>query len=206
VKTTGREEGGADGYTRGSTIIIAEGASREAGDALERLFLHELFHVFTRHTPHLRIPLYAIVGFRHCNPIDYPSELKSRKITNPDAFHFDAHIQLTLDADTLWAMPLTLTRSDAYESGNLFANIVVEFLEVVVNGGRVEPRRIDGQPVLHGWEDVGGYLEQIGRNTTYIIHPEEILAVNFAMAVQQKKEAANPEIPQAILETLSRRR
>ena len=38
----------------------------------------------------------------------------------------------------------------------------------------------------------------IGKNTEYIINPEEILADNFAYLVTQKKNLPNPEIIQKI--------
>ena len=44
------------------------------------------------------------------------------------------------------------------------------------------------------------YFRQIGRNTSYIIHPEEVLADNFSMMVLGRKEIPNPEIVEAIRE------
>jgi len=43
-------------------------------------------------------------------------------------------------------------------------------------------------------DQVFGFLEQIGMNTTYIMHPEEILAENFTFLVQGKKGLPTPEI------------
>jgi hypothetical protein len=41
---------------------------------------------------------------------------------------------------------------------------------------------------------VSGFYEQVGRNTEYIIHPEEILADNFAMLVMGDQNVPSPEI------------
>ncbi|MCJ8315092.1 MAG: hypothetical protein HRU38_18520, partial [Saccharospirillaceae bacterium] len=41
---------------------------------------------------------------------------------------------------------------------------------------------------------VSGYFEQVGKNTNYIIHPEEILADNFALMVLGIKTIQSPEI------------
>ena len=38
-----------------------------------------------------------------------------------------------------------------------------------------------------GIEEIGNFYEQIGKNTNYIIHPEEILADNFALLVMGQK-------------------
>ena len=65
VKSTCLEEGGASGYTRGSFIVL-----NSAPDI--HLFIHELFHVFSRHNPEIRERLYATIGFKPCNKIDYP--------------------------------------------------------------------------------------------------------------------------------------
>ena len=50
---------------------------------------------------------------------------------------------------------------------------------------------------------VTGYTERIGGNTGYIIHPEEIMADNFVIAIRQKKDVPNPEIPAGVIDILS---
>jgi hypothetical protein len=49
-------------------------------------------------------------------------------------------------------------------------------------------------------------MEQVGRNTQYIIHPEEILADNFALLVLGESKIPTPEILQKMREVLSRRK
>jgi hypothetical protein len=48
-------------------------------------------------------------------------------------------------------------------------------------------------------------MEQIGRNTEYVIHPEEVLADNFALLVLKKANVPSPEILQKMREVLSHR-
>ena len=43
-------------------------------------------------------------------------------------------------------------------------------------------------------QQISGFFEQVGRNTDYIIHPEEILAENFALLMIGKRDVASPEI------------
>ena len=43
-------------------------------------------------------------------------------------------------------------------------------------------------------EEVTGFHEKIGRNTGYILHPEEVLADNFALMVQGVSDVKSPEI------------
>lgn len=50
------------------------------------------------------------------------------------------------------------------------------------------------KPVIYSPKEVTRFFEQVGKNTKYIIHPEEILAENFAFAVLNKSGLPNPEI------------
>jgi hypothetical protein len=51
---------------------------------------------------------------------------------------------------------------------------------------------------------VESYHEQIGRNTNYIIHPEEVLADNFMMLVQGNRDVPTPRILDEMRKALSR--
>jgi hypothetical protein len=44
---------------------------------------------------------------------------------------------------------------------------------------------------------VSGFFEQIGRNTRYIVHPEEIMADNFSLMLFGGT-LSNPEIVEAL--------
>ena len=50
------------------------------------------------------------------------------------------------------------------------------------------------EPELFSPEELSGFFEQVGRNTEYIIHPEEILAENFALLILGKQNLPSPEI------------
>jgi hypothetical protein len=207
VQTSGAEEGNAGGYTRGKTIIVPERQMQQAAAELEAFILHELFHVMTRHEPAIRLPLYAIIGFKSCNDIEYPQALLPRKITNPDAFHFDAYIEVTVDDRPVLAMPVTLSKSPKFTGGSLFENLAIEMLEVSFDdAGIVAPRLRDGSPILHGLGTIAGFWEQIGRNTMYIVHAEEILADNFAQTVMGSTSSPNPEIHEKIARVLARKK
>jgi len=56
----------------------------------------------------------------------------------------------------------------------------------------------NGKPVFFKPDEVEGFFEQIGRNTGYIIHPEETLANNFVHLMTGKQDLKNPEIPKKI--------
>ena len=58
------------------------------------------------------------------------------------------------------------------------------------------PRMSSAQPVLASPEKVSGFFEQVGGNTKYLIHPEEILADNFAWLILDEHNVPSPEILQ----------
>jgi hypothetical protein len=49
-------------------------------------------------------------------------------------------------------------------------------------------------PRVVGVEQVSGFFEMVGRNTDYIIHPEEILADNFALLRFADDDVPSPQI------------
>jgi hypothetical protein len=50
------------------------------------------------------------------------------------------------------------------------------------------------QPTLWRSEDLPDYYRHIGRNTDYVIHPEETLADNFAHLIFQTTDLPDPWI------------
>ena len=84
IRTSGNEESHA-AYTRENAIILPDSMLSMSKDDMEQLFLHELFHVMSRHEPAIREPLYKIIGYRPCFEVPFPEELLPLKITNPDA-------------------------------------------------------------------------------------------------------------------------
>jgi len=68
----------------------------------------------------------------------------------------------------------------------------------------MRPALREGEPVLLAVSAVSGFSEQVGRNTGYIIHPEEILADNFALMVTGRS-AESPEVLRKLRELFARR-
>ena len=53
-------------------------------------------------------------------------------------------------------------------------------------------------------DSLEGLYEQVGRNTGYLIHPEEILADTFALLFRAPAKIASPEVPTRIERILRR--
>jgi hypothetical protein len=187
IKTTGEEEGGAT-YTRSSSIVLPEAQLDEDDGTLEQVMIHELFHILTSSDPNLQEALYNIIHFKKCNEIDLPESLRDRKITNPDAPRNDHYIEVEFDGRVVQVVPIIYSSAAGYdlkEGGDLFHYLTFRLLVVEVAKGKWRfARGGNGLPILLPVEQVPGYFDKIGRNTNYVIHPEEILADNFALLVQ----------------------
>ena len=64
----------------------------------------------------------------------------------------------------------------------------------LTEGEDKKPLLTEEGPVLFNMKEVSGFFEQVGRNTKYIIHPEEIMADNFAYALLGKDNLSDPRI------------
>jgi hypothetical protein len=205
IKTTGREEGDA-AYTRGNAIFLPQSKVNSATTRWQRLLAHECFHILSRTNPELREKLYAVIGFVSCDELPFPAELLPRKITNPDAPKNDHCIRLKLEGQDIWAVPIlyaTTERYDTAKGGEFFNYLKFQFLVVERQGTTVKPVYANGKPRLADMQQVTGFFEQVGRNTQYIIHPEEALADNFALLIQNDTSAPNPEIIQKLKAVLT---
>ena len=211
IKTTGREEGGAE-YTRANAIILTQ-TSVDAShrDSLEAILAHELFHVLSRANPELRDKLYAVIGFQPCGEIPFPAELVSRKLTNPDAPKNDHCIRVQTSQGAVWAVPILFSKTahyDASKGGPFFDYLEFKLLVVQRTGTSPAARATYdvAHPVLLDVNQVSGFYEQVGRNTDYIIHPEEILADNFKLLLLDRTNVPSPEILQKIAAVLAQAR
>lgn len=209
IKTTGAEEGNA-AYTRGTAIVLPKIELVKSAKELERVICHELFHILSRQYPELREKLYQVIGFTKCNEIKLPPELERRRITNPDAPRNDHFIRLQIDGRESLTVPILLSNTEKYDverGGEFFNYLQLQFLVVEKSNGSGSLKVVSEglSPKLVGMEHVSGFMEQVGRNTDYIIHPEEILAENFVLLVLNEPNVNSPEILRELREILSRK-
>ena len=209
VKTTGNEEGGAP-YTRGPALILPKGVLTPNRPLDPRLVSHELFHILSRANPGLRDRLYQAIGFEKCAEIAIPETLQGRKITNPDAPANDHCIRVQVAGADVWAVPILFSRTDKYDvkrGGEFFQYMQFQLLLVDRPGDSpvAKPLSEGSQPRLVDVQQVTGFFEQVGRNTQYIIHPEEILADNFVDLVLQDRQVPSPEILKKMQDVLTKK-
>ena len=203
VRTTGLGEGNAP--TLAPTQSSDRPSSSHTG-SLPRVLAHELFHIASRQDKGWRDMMYATVGFVSIEEVALPQQLAARVITNPDAPRIDVAIKVQTDDGMVWVAPLLQSTADGYDAargGEFFAYLKLVWLEVA--RGERPPQRAElaQPPRLFDTKDLRGFHEQVGRNTGYIIHPEEILADNFAQ-LATRQTGRSPEVHQRLREALQR--
>lgn len=205
VHTTGEEEGGA-AYTRGKAVVLPRTRLDRSPEELAQLVAHELFHVLSRHDRDIRDRLYRVIGFDRCPEVELPKSLARRRITNPDA-PVNAHrIRVQQEGRQYWAVPVLYSRSERYDplqGGSFFKYLQFRLLlEAAEDEAATASAPAGSTSRLVEVNEVSGFFEQIGRNSSYIIHPEEILAVNFALIVTGETEFPSPEVAEGIRSVL----
>lgn len=180
-------------HTRGAMINM--GPALPADDsALDSLFFHELFHVLSRHNSARHDEMYALVGFEPC-PLLLPDDVRARTITNPDApllLHaapFGAGGRML--APVLFAEPALY---DAAHPG--FSDYFnLRFLAFERTSAGCAAVMADGAPLaVPPQEAMAALYAAAGRNTDYVLHPEELLADNFAQLMMDRTDAPSPEV------------
>ncbi len=197
IKSDMQNEGGADGYTRGNYIVLRDNSVSGSSGSYERVFIHELFHILSRHDKTMSEKVYNIIGFKKCNEVAYPSEIAGLRLSNPDAPLNNFYITVKYNDKPIDVM-LILFSGREYTGGSFFGYMQIGLLAVVGDEQNKKVIYNDGKPLILKFKDVKGFYEQVGRNTNYNIHAEELSADHFEMLVNQDSGLPNPEIIDAM--------
>lgn len=206
IKTTGNEEVG-QGHTRANAIVLPLRSLAEDDETLFFLLAHELFHVMSRYDARFRQQAYALVGFRIGPELQLPAAIAPLQVTNPDVPAHDSFIDVTVDGRPITVVPVLLSRSAVFDpeiGARLDDYWTLRLLAVEKTAGSAQfsPLMRNGAPVLLRLKEVEGFLDQVGRNTRYIIHGEEVLAENFAFLVTGET-VAEPQRVEALRRLLA---
>ena len=207
IKTTMEEEKGAAGYTQGTQIYIQSSLLEEAVagkpyalEFLSTFFWHELFHVLTRNDPGFRQDMYGIIHFTvQEEDFPLPPSVAEVHIGNPDVEHHNAYATFQINGEPIDCYVAYIATKPFERPG-----------EYILNYGAVVLVPIDGTDVYYTREQAANFDEVFGKNTSYVIDPEECLADNFSFALAYGLSGPggngypNPEIIEAILDYLSR--
>lgn len=190
IRATAEVEGGLP-HTRGNAIVFPGTKEISPG-----LLYHEVFHVLSRNQPARRRSLYALIGFDEC-VLDEPPAVSAVHLTNPDVPDAGAYLAMEREAGPFNVVPFLFAAHPAFNpavEGGFPGHFGFALMKVRVEEGVCTPALVDGEPVLLAAEAVPEFFAAIGKNTGYIIHPEEILASNFALLMTGAEDVPNPEI------------
>ncbi len=204
IKSTMKHEGDALGYTVGNTIIIKK--------ANYELFVHELFHIFSRNNHSLRKHIYGILDFKIAhNLILPPTEIKELLISNPDTpqlvfttinYKNKIHYVTPILHSNKKYNEYTKSFFDDMKVSLLFVNIRVYNDEVILIYKDMSQYGI--QNYMIPIEESKEYQEKLGQNTSYTIHPEEVSAKHFESIIQNDwQQKKNPKLIKKLITLLS---
>lgn len=198
AKTTMREECDASAYTHGTQIYLGEHMMKYGFDDnpkvqayFDAIVAHELFHCLTRNHPDFRAAMYGILGFTVVDE-DYafPPEIRKQIISNPDVEHHNAYAAFEIDGELKNCVVLFTTPKPFERPGDTFFDEMVTALVPV-----------DDLSTMYTSGDAANFWNVFGRNTDYVIDPEETMADNFSYAIIYGPDGMaykSPEIIQAI--------
>lgn len=195
IKSSMREEGRANGYTRQNAIFL------NPRSLSGHLFEHELFHIISRFNESQQEKAYHLLGFIKCNEITLPAGYLPRKVTNPDAPLNNFYINVTYKGEDKEVVPTMFSYRD-YAGASFFKYINKGLLVVAGPADNKQPVLVDDQPVIYAYESVGRFFEQIGKNTGYNIHQEEVTADHFTLLLDPPASLPNPELIEGLAQVL----
>jgi hypothetical protein len=195
IKSHGKAYGDDAYYTRENIIVVPEQAlAKKNYDEFLRVMLHEISHIVTRTRPSLKAQLYALIGFKHIEgQLVINDSLKQRLLTNPDGIDQNwATTLTTVGNNAAFALPLLYAKNTTISAvpSEFFANMGFNYFELAANTdgksfdvltrGAKQQSTLDTQGINKLFKD--------SYNTEYVIHPDEIVADNFAILMLSEKK------------------
>ncbi len=197
------------------TDAVASGIPHTRGNAFvsparrtsisTKLFFHQIFHILSRNHRIRRASLYEIIDFRPCYFL--PTEqIDKYTIRNPEAPFTEFYLPVEIDDRDTYVMNYLHTTYDGFDptvERGFDGHISGDLIEVTVENGVCKPvTNPDGSAKIYKHKDVPDYYEQVGHNTNFDYHPEEIIADNFAFLMMDTPDLPDPDIPEEIEEWL----
>ena len=189
IKTKTNHYGRDVYYTREDAIVVPNNIFEEPSiEAQMPIMLHEIFHILSRYNKEFREKMYALIGFEsYDEQLVLPKQISDRLLMNPDGVSRRYAINLKDEnGKAQLALPLIMSTKDRFEPSMpvFFSYLSFDLFPLI---------KITNNQVTLGLNKTGGsalsiehnadFFKQIKDNTQYIIHPDEIMADNFMMAV-----------------------
>ncbi len=194
IKTKGRHYGEGVWYTRDNCIVIpADELGRKKTTPFTITMFHELSHVWSRLNPKHSDKAYKLIGFEGIGyeNLLIPSGLLARILYNPDGVDIAQKITLKQeDGSEIYAIPIIYANHPGWteEQNTFFAYLEFNLFQIVEqeNGRWKVLVKEDGISSVLDLKSQPDFFRQIKDNTGYIIHPDEVLADNFAFIMQER--------------------
>jgi hypothetical protein len=194
IKTPAKHYGESVYYTRENCIIIPY---NELNAHNRKTFLstmyHELFHIYSRLNPEKSKLLYQLIGFEGIgfDNLVFPPALKNRVFFNPDGIDFAQKISIKTEEGLIHAIPIIYSNHLGFKESkpDFFGYLEFNLFQIKPEAGKWKIiTSEDGFSSTLNISKLNNFFEQIGGNTHYIIHPDEVLADNFSFVLMSKND------------------
>lgn len=179
IVTEGKYFGPRVYYTRSNAIIIPKIELDSKNKNMVRTLIHEISHIITRFNPSLKGSLYEGIGYHALKKLELSSFLEQRILRNPDGMDINWYIEL----NHKFYVPIIFSRHAKYMGYPFMTALMFQLFEIQINK---KYGKILSADLGKNENELIGYWEKISRNTTYTIHPDEIIADNFVLMVEKK--------------------
>jgi hypothetical protein len=175
-------------YTRGNNILIPDNIfPLDETEHQLPVMIHEVFHILSRYNPELRKDLYGLIGFSKSDkPIKLNNTLEQLLLTNPDGVSYQYTIDLEKEGQSFKAIPLITSKYDHFkpEQPMFFDYLNFDLYSLDDRGDHYIAKSTAKGNTLIPLSNTPAFFTKIKDNTQYIIHPDEIMADNFMLALQ----------------------
>jgi len=174
-------------YTRGKNILIPENIFPLEDESRQLpVMIHEVFHILSRYNMELKHDLYDKIGFfKTLKPIKLNPALQKILLTNPDGVSFQYAMELEEGVPGKLAVPLITSKFKNFRPDNpaFFDYLNFDLYELKDMGSYFEVVSDDFGKTTIPLKNTPVFFTKIKDNTQYIIHPDEIMADNFMLAL-----------------------
>lgn len=194
VKTTMAEECNAGAYTHGTEVYLGEHYMAYAlsdnplkVQVFRRIMAHELFHCLTRNHPDFRADMYGLLGFTVVDEdYPFPQSIWDVVISNPDVEHHNSYATFDIGGRSVDCTVVFTTAPFEKPGDSFFDDKVTGLIP------------IDDLSTMYTSEDASNFWDIFGRNTDYVIDPEEGLADNFSFTIIYGLDGRDYDTPELI--------
>lgn len=176
-------------YTRDNSIIIPSDMLDEFNKSIvKQIMIHEIFHIYSRNEMNgKREELYGLIHFEKIkDELIVPEAIQEKILLNPDGLEMNWFIESEVESINHQLVPLLIAIKSKDDSNFYFDNLELRFYPIIEEEGQ----KLIKEGIYYKESDLKNFYKQITNNTTYIIHPDEILAENFVLAVLSQENPA----------------